>query len=88
MFFDPNGYHLCSILNELDKTKHPEWTSHRIMCVWYHSIAFDIGTWEKNLQGSCPLGYTFEEIDAKIQLLLEKVDWDNRPIDNFRVKED
>jgi len=59
-----------------------------LMCVWYHSIAFDIGTWEKNLQGSCPLGYTFEEIDAKIQLLLEKVDWDNRPIDNFRVKED
>ena len=81
MVFDPNGCHACAILSELSRMKHPEWNYGNTMCVWYHSVAYDVGTWEENVPKVCPRGYTFEEIDAKIQLLHERVDWGNRPVD-------
>lgn len=82
MTFDPNGAHTCAILTELSRMKHPEWNYGGTMCVWYHGVAYDIGDWrEEDIPKLCPRGHTFEEIDAKIQLLLERVDWGNRPVD-------
>ena len=81
MVFDPDGCHSCAILTEISRTKHPEWKYGGTMCVWYHAVCFDVGDWrEEDIPKQCPRGYTYEEIDAKIQLLLEKVDWGNRPI--------
>ena len=82
MVFDPNGYHSCAILTELSRMEHPDWEPADVMCVWYHAVCYDIGEWrEEDIPKICPRGHTYEEIDAKIQLLLEKVDWGNRPID-------
>lgn len=71
-----NNYVTCDIRTALWRLKSHKWSScENILCAWFYDIGDDgINNVTKKdvVPRRCPKKYTFERIDAKIQLVLIK----------------
>lgn len=86
MRFNPFGYHSCAILtgkfkDKMKQLNRPNDAEGEVLCTGHIGFYTDLEKWSKDdVPHICPLRFTYDEIQAKLQLLSKLIDWDNRPL--------